>query len=201
MNAQRMNWRSKGSMLLVGIVGAAIALALTNSSARPAMGSNTETPSPSPSSLADTLQTMAWSDLQTLSKQVAFRPFLPPQLALPVDHYFDRVVWGPSSSVTQFGIFISSSDNPSAGHDAIHLDQWLVSPQDIASPRNPMVAFASVIKPVHLANGTWYEMQQPQDPDKGEWILMAQFGSVFIQMDGLDSKEALEQFAGKLTPS
>ncbi len=198
-----MNRRFKGSLLLFGIVAAAIALALTNSSARPALGSNTETtaPSSSPSSLADTLQAMALSDLQTLSKQVAFRPLLPPQLALPVDHYFDRVVWVPSSSVTQFGIFISSSDNPSAGHDAIHLDEWLVSSQDIASPRNPMVAFASVIKPVQLANGTWYEMQQPQDPDKGEWILMAQFGSVFIQMDGLDGKAALEQFAGKLTPS
>jgi hypothetical protein len=196
-----MNKRVKGSIILVGIVGAAIALALTNSTARPALGSNTEASSASSSSLADTLQTMALSDLHTLSRQVAFRPFLPPQLALPVDHHFDRVVWVPSSSVTQFGIFISSSDNPSAGHDAIHLDEWLVSSQDVANSRNPMVAFASVIKPVHLANGTWYEMQQPQDPDKGEWILMAQFGHVFIQMDGLDGKAALEEFAGRLTPS
>ena len=196
-----MNKRSKESMLLVGVVGAAIALAMTNSSARPALGSNTEAPSPSPSSLADTLQTMALSDLQTLSQQVAFQPLLPPQLALPLDHYFDRVVWAPSASVTQFGIFISSSDNPSAGHDAIHLDEWLVSSQDVASPRNPMVAFASAIKPVQLASGTWYEMQQPQNPDKGEWILMARFGSVFIQMDGLDGKAALEQLAGTLSPS
>jgi hypothetical protein len=61
-----------------------------------------------------------------------------------------------------------------------------------------MRAFAAVIKPVVRSNDIWYEMQHLHPPDQGKWILTAQLGNLFIQMDGLDTQVELEQFAGSL---
>jgi hypothetical protein len=183
--------------LAVASTGVAVIAAVLLAIAHSSVGGRAGTSSPPPQSVTAVLQTMALSDLQILNKQLGFKPYMSP--ALPVNHFYDRITWVPSSSaVTEFGVFISSSDNPSAGHDAIHFDEWLTTPAFTASPRNPMRAFAAVIKPVRLSNGTWYEMQQQHPPDQGKWILMAQFGNVFIQMDGLDTKAQLEQFAGSL---
>ena len=152
-------------------------------------------------SAAQTLQDAALTDLQTLRTQLTFHPLLPPNLTLPAGHLFDRVVWAPTPPVTGFGVFISSTLTPSAGHSAIHMDEALVTPQEQSDPRNPLVAFSSILTPVSLPNGVWYEMQQQHDPNKGEWILMAQRGAIEIEVDGLDSKGVLETFAGKLGAS
>ncbi len=64
-----------------------------------------------------------------------------------------------------------------------------------------MIAFKSLLRPVKLANGTWYEMEQQHEPWQGEWIFMAQWGQLQIEVDGLDSKTVVQQFAGSLVPS
>jgi hypothetical protein len=61
-----------------------------------------------------------------------------------------------------------------------------------------MVAFRSILRPVQLANGTWYEMQQQREPWQGVWIFMTQWGRLQIKVDGLDSKAVIQEFAGSL---
>ena len=80
------------------------------------------------------------------------------------------------------------------------MDQSLESAADLASPSFPMNAFKSVLHPVSLANGTWFEMQQQHAPWLGEWILMRRFGDVAVEIDGLTSRQDLEQFAASLVP-
>jgi hypothetical protein len=122
-------------------------------------------------------------------------------MVLPAGHLYDRVVWAPDSSsvVEGFGVFISSSADPAAGNRAIHFDEGLQTPQDLSNPRNPLVAFKSVLRSVTLANGIWFEMQQQHEPEQGAWILIARRGMVQIQIDGLDPRAVLENFAGGLS--
>jgi hypothetical protein len=180
-------------LLLIAVSALALIFAIGSKPSRTTAASADESPS-----AAQTLQDAALNDLQVLHAQLTFRPFLPPSLTLPPGHLYDRVVWAPNPPVTGFGIFISSALNPSAGHNAIHMDESLMTPDELSNPRNPMIAFASVLTPVTLANGVWYEMQQQHDPNQGEWILIAQRGTIGIGVDGLDSKEVLENFAGSL---
>ena len=122
---------------------------------------------------------------------------LPPDLALPAGHSYVKVTWSLAPPVTGFGLFISGPD-ATAGSRAIHVDEAAVTPESLMSPRNPLNALKSVLRPVSLGNGTWYEMQQQHQPWQGEWILVTHLGQIGIEIDGLDSKAQLEQFAGSL---
>lgn len=185
----------------------AIAAAGTVILARPAHGGRSisapgaPTPPPglpSPSSeSSQALNTAALHDLQQLRSELTFRPFLPPDLVLPPGHLYNRILWS-SSPATAFGMFISANSDPSLGTRALHVDEGVA---DASNPRDPLVAFASILHPVKLANGTWYEMQQQHQPLHGEWIFMSQQGGVFIQVDGLDPKGVLEGFAASLVAS
>ena len=118
---------------------------------------------------------------------------------MPTGHLYNRVVWA-SAPITGFGIFISSQD-PTAGTRAIHIDEALLSATNLVDPRYPMNAFKSILHPVTLGNGVWFEMQQQHAPGQGEWILMALRGSTAIQIDGMDLKPLLEEFAASLVPA
>jgi hypothetical protein len=118
---------------------------------------------------------------------------------LPPRHLYNRVVWA-SAPVSGFAIFISSQD-PTTGSRAIHLDEGLLSAADVVNPRYPLNAFKSILRPVRLGNGVWFEMQQQHAPWQGEWILAAARGNIAIQIDGIDSKGLLEQFAASLVPT
>jgi hypothetical protein len=139
------------------------------------------------------------NDLHLLRTELSFKPLLPPGLALPSGHRYNRVVWA-GAPVNGFGIFISSQD-PTAGSRAIHMDEGLLSAADLVDARYPMNAFRSILRPVTLGNGVWFEMQQQHAPWQGEWILIAAHGNIAIQIDGLDSKQLLERFAASLVRS
>jgi hypothetical protein len=179
---------------LVAVITLTFAFAAGRQPARPRLVGVSTTPTE-----AQALHDAALIDLQTLKTQVSFHPLLPPNFALPSGHLYDRVVWDPTPPVTGFGLFITSLANPSEGHDAIHMDEAVLTPAEQADPRNPLIAFKSILRAVQLPNGTWYEMQQQHDPNKGEWILTAQRGAVEIEVDGLDSKRILEAFAGSIS--
>lgn len=174
-----------------GILAAGVMRAHTTN---PTSGTRSPTQIAGPDQLEEEL---ALHDLRLLQTQLTFKPLLPPSLSLPPGHSYKGVVWG-SAPANGFGIFISSQD-PTAGNRAIHIDESAMSPTDLADPRFPMNAFKSVLKPVTLANGVWYEMQQQHEPEMGAWILATLRGNIAIQIDGLESREALEQFAGRLT--
>ena len=76
-----------------------------------------------------------------------------------------------------------------------------MTPADLANPSLPMNAFKSMLRPLRLSNGTWFEMQQQHAPWRGEWILMRVDGNVAIEIDGLSSKQSLTQFAASLVRS
>ncbi|HEY6471009.1 MAG TPA: hypothetical protein VI434_14710 [Candidatus Dormibacteraeota bacterium] len=139
------------------------------------------------------------TDLRTLRSELTFVPFLPSALALPAGDLYNRITWG-SAPVTGFGIFISA-ESGTAGTRAIHMDESVMSPADLANPSFPMNAFKSILRPLRLSNGTWFEMQQQHAPWRGEWILMRVDGNVAIEIDGLSSKESLTQFAASLVRS
>jgi hypothetical protein len=143
------------------------------------------------------LEVAAVKDLRALPSAMAFTPLLPAHLALPSGDLYNRVTW--ASPAGGFGVFITSPYG-TAGSRAIHMDQSLDSAADLASPSFPMNAFKSVLQPVSLANGTWFEMQQEHAPWLGEWILMRRFGNIAVEIDGLISKQGLEQFAASLVP-
>jgi hypothetical protein len=143
------------------------------------------------------LEKAAVEDLHALPSVMGFAPLLPAHLALPSGDLYNRVTW--ASPAGGFGVFITSQSG-SAGTRAIHMDQSLQSAADLASPSFPMNAFKSVLQPVNLANGAWFEMQQQHAPWLGEWILMRRFGNVAVEIDGLTSKQDLQQFAASLVP-
>jgi hypothetical protein len=145
------------------------------------------------------LQEAALQDLRTLRSELIFKPFLPSDLVLPAGDLYNRVTWG-SAPVNGFGIFISAQVG-SSGTRAIHMDESVESPADLLDPSFPMNAFKSIIRPVRLSDGVWFEMQQQHAPWKGEWILMRLYGNVAIEIDGLSSKPLLEQFAVSLVRS
>lgn len=145
------------------------------------------------------LQEAAKSDLRTLRSELTFEPFLPSGLALTAGDLYNRVTWG-SSPVIGFGIFISAQSG-TAGSRAIHMDKSVMTPADLANPSLPMNAFKSMLRPLRLSNGTWFEMQQQHAPWRGEWILMRVDGNVAIEIDGLSSKQSLTQFAASLVRS
>ncbi len=76
-----------------------------------------------------------------------------------------------------------------------------MSPADLLNPSSPMNAFKSFLRPLRLSNGIWFAMQQQHAPWRGEWILMRVDGNIAIEIDGLSSKQLLEQFAASLVRS
>jgi hypothetical protein len=145
------------------------------------------------------LQEAALKDLRVLRSALIFKPFLPSNLVLPAGDLYNRVTWG-SAPVNGFGIFISAQSG-SAGSRAIHMDESVESPADLLDPSFPMNAFKSILRPLRLSNGVWFEMQQQHAPWEGEWILMRLDGTVAIEIDGLSSKPLLQQFAARLVRS
>jgi hypothetical protein len=145
------------------------------------------------------LQQAAMNDLRTLRSELTFEPFLPSGLILPAGNLYNRVTWS-SAPVTGFGIFISAQSG-AAGSRAIHMDESVMSPADLLDPSFPMNAFRSILRPLRLSNGVWFEMQQQHAPWRGEWILMRVDGNVAIEIDGLSSKQLLAQFAASLVRS
>ena len=142
------------------------------------------------------LQEVALSDLRELRSALIFKPFLPSNLVLPAGDLYNRVTWG-SAPVNGFGIFISAQSG-SAGTRAIHMDESVQSPADLLAPNFPMNAFKSILRPLTLSNGPWFEMQQQHAPWQGEWILMRLEGNIAIEIDGLSPKQLLTQFAASL---
>ena len=136
------------------------------------------------------------NDLQTLRSELTFEPLLPSDLALPAGDMYNRVTWS-STPVTGFGIFISAQSG-AAGSRALHMDKSVMSPADLLDPTFPMNAFKSILRPLRLSNGVWFEMQQQHAPWRGEWILIRVDGNVAIEIDGLSSKQLLTQFAASL---
>jgi hypothetical protein len=145
------------------------------------------------------LQEAALKDLRVLRSALTFKPFLPSNLVLPAGDLYNRVTWG-SAPVTGFGIFISAQSG-AAGSRALHMDESVMSPADLLDPSFPMNAFKSILRPLTLSNGVWFEMQQQHAPWRGEWILMRVDGNVAIEIDGLSSKQLLAQFAASLIQS
>ena len=129
------------------------------------------------------LQEAALQDIRRLRSALIFKPFLPSKLVLPAGDLYNRVTWGSA---------------PVNGSRAIHMDESLESPTDLFDPALPMNAFKSILRPVRLSNGIWFEMQQQHAPWLGEWILMRLDGNVAIEIDGLSSKPLLTQFAESL---
>ncbi|MGH7686832.1 MAG: hypothetical protein ACREN2_08455 [Candidatus Dormibacteria bacterium] len=191
--------RLRLGLVLAGVVVslAAGSVIAARAMSAPATSGTALPPTPAPLPSLQALNAQALADLSTLKGQLGFRPWLPPNLGLPAGHSYVKVTWSSAPPVTGFGLFISGTD-ATAGTRAIHVDEAAATPQSLASPRNPLNAFQSVLRPVSLANGTWYEMQQQHQPWQGEWILTTQLGGVGIEIDGLDSKAQLEQFAGSL---
>jgi hypothetical protein len=74
---------------------------------------------------AELLSRAAVNDLQTLRAELTFKPLLPSGLTLPPGNRYNRVVWA-GAPVSGFGIFVSSQD-PTAGSRAIHMDEALMS--------------------------------------------------------------------------
>lgn len=145
------------------------------------------------------LQEAALNDLRILRSKLAFEPFLPSGLALPAGDLYNRVTWG-SAPVNGFGIFISAQTG-TAGSRAIHMDESVMSPSDLANPSFPMNAFKSILRSLRLSNGVWFAMQQQHAPWRGEWILMRVDGDIAIEIDGLSSQQLLAQFAASLVRS
>ena len=139
------------------------------------------------------------NDLRTLRSELTFEPFLPSDLALPAGDLYNRVTWS-SAPVTGFGIFISAQSG-AWGSLALHMDESVMSPADLRNPSFPMNAFKSILRPLRLSNGVWFEMQQQHAPWRGMWILMRVDGNIAIEVDGLSSKQLLAQFAASLVRS
>jgi hypothetical protein len=139
------------------------------------------------------------NDLRILRSELTFEPFFPSNLALPAGDLYSRVTWS-SAPVTGFGIFISAQSG-AAGSRALHMDESVMSPAELLDPSFPMNAFKSILHPLRLFNGVWFEMQQQHAPWHGEWILVRVDGNVAIEIDGLSSKQLLAQFAASLVRS
>lgn len=198
---ERIPFKRLALALVTAVVLSGIAfLAVYAASARPSSVRTNTTTGAAGADQPEALQQAALADLHTLLTQVSFHPLLPSGLSLPRGNLYERVVWG-SLPATSFGIFITATNNASAGSRAIHVDESYMTPSDLADPRYPMNAFKSLLQPVTLANGVWYEMRQQHDPWKGEWILMTLRGNVAVEVDGLESRAQLDAFAGSLVPA
>jgi hypothetical protein len=176
--------------------GGQVAVASVTVSPRSATGDHGIVQATEPERL---LQEAALKDLQTLRSELVFKPFLPSDLALPAGDLYNRVTWG-SAPVNGFGIFISAQSG-SAGSRAVHMDESVESPADLHDPSFPMNAFKSILRPLTLSNGVWFEMRQQHAPWQGEWILMRLDGDIAIEIDGLSPKQLLTQFAASLVQS
>jgi len=164
-----------------------------------------------PASILDdpaTLDQLAQRDLAALPARLHFSPLLPGPL--PSGFRYVRVVHPGAApgSLRAFDICISGPDD-SLGSRAIHLHEG-ESIGGADGKASPLDVYRNVLRPIALSNGTWYAMQNrdnpyPRDTPYGggiggpdDWIFMMQHGAVFIQVDGLASKETLQTFAGSL---
>lgn len=141
------------------------------------------------------LDRMAREDLARMAATYRWRVRMP--AALPAGYGYLRVNWFPDNPEQGCSVFIDGPD-PAMGNRAIHIIEQPLTPELATNPRNPLIAFRSVVRPVELANGTWQEMQQDHQPWQGSWILMSQLNGLQIQVEGLAPKSVLEQIAGSL---
>jgi len=124
-----------------------------------------------------------------------------PHLALPAGDSYFKIFALPGTPEPNLQIFITSSplDLADAGR-GVYIDESIVTPADLANPRNPLNASRSALQAVKLANGTWYELQLGESsPWPGSWELNAVRGNMFLIVQGVDSRAQLEQIAGSLT--
>ena len=193
-------WAVRGGLLAIAVLtlasGGQVAVAATTPPPRSAAEDRGTVHLTEPEGL---LQEAALHDIRVLRSALIFKPFLPSNLVLPAGDLYNRVTWS-SAPVNGFGIFISAQSGL-AGSRAIHMDESLESSADLLDPSFPMNAFKSILRPVTLSNGIWLEMQQQHAPWRGEWILMRLDGNVAIEIDGLSSKQLVEQFAVSLVRS
>ncbi len=193
-------WATRGWLLAIAVLtlatGGSIAVAPTAESPRTLDASHQKVKVTKPDRL---LQEAAMNDLRTLRSELTFEPFLPSDLALPAGDLYNRITWS-SAPVTGFGMFISAQSG-AWGSLAIHMDESVMSPADLSNPSFPMNAFKSILRPLRLSNGVWFEMQQQHAPWRGMWILMRVDGNVAIEVDGLSPKQLLAQFAASLVRS
>ena len=133
-------------------------------------------------------------DIDELGRTLMWHPRFPAQL--PAGYTYDRVIWHSDHFELGFEVFISNPDGST--NRAIHLMEQPLTPELLSNPRNPLINFKSVVRPLTLPNGVWQTMQQDHQPWQGEWIFMTQLGGLQIQVEGLASKEALASFAGSL---
>ncbi len=193
-------WAGRSGLLAIAILtlatGGSVAVAPTAPPARALDASHQAVKVTEPDRL---LQEAAMNDLRTLRSELTFEPFLPSDLALPAGDLYNRVTWS-SAPVTGFGIFISAQSG-AWGSLALHMDESVMSPADLRNPSFPMNAFKSILRPLRLSNGVWFEMQQQHAPWRGMWILMRVDGNIAIEVDGLSSKQLLAQFAASLVRS
>jgi hypothetical protein len=155
-----------------------------------------------PSCGASNLAASAVSELRDLVPQLTFRPYLLPSLALPTGDAYFKSFLDIAGQVPGNGlnIFITSKPDASDNGRGIYIDEARVTPADASNPRFPLNAFRRILKPATLSNGLWYEMQLgPDNPWPGSWELHALRGNVFIIVQGVDSREHLEEVAGALT--
>jgi predicted small secreted protein len=133
-------------------------------------------------------------DLEQLAGSLRWSARFPAQL--PAGYTYDRVIWHSDHPELGFQIFIS--DATGATNRAIHLMEQPLTPELMTNPRNPLVVFKSVVRPLTLPNGTWQTMQQDHQPWQGEWIFMIQSQGLQIQVEGMAPKALLASFAGSL---
>ncbi len=154
---------------------------------------------PSASDERTVLDEAARRDLATLPKKLSWSPLLPSTLASGFAYV--RVTTGeqPFGTIRSVDVFISGPDT-SMGNRAIHIHEGVPTPgvTGIHGKPHPMDVYHAVLQPVALSNGTWHVMQQDHSPWKGAWNFMAQRGDMFIEVDGLVSRETLQGFVATL---
>jgi len=184
------------ALISIALLGTIVAAFASKGDSRPVKLVAQVGPTPNERTILDE---QARRDLDELPKKLYWRPLLPS--SLPSGFAYVRVTTGeqPHGTIRAFDIFVAGPD-PSMGHSAIHLHEGVPTPgvTGIKGKSNPLDVYHNVVQPITLPNGTWLVMQQDHNPGKGAWIFMAQRGDLFVEVDGLGSKETLQSFVSSL---
>lgn len=165
-------------------------------------------PAPQSTDEKTTLDQLARKDLAALPSLLHFTPMLP--TSLPPGFRYVRVPHRGAlpGELRAFDIFIAGPDS-AQGSRAIHLHEG-EGIQGVQGKPSPLEVYGGVARPVVLANGTWYAMQNKDNPypkthpygggigGPDAWIFMAQRGGVFIEVDGLVARNTIEAFVASL---
>ncbi len=185
-----------GALISIALLVTTVAAFAPKGDTRPVQVVAQVAPTPNERTILDE---WARRDLSELPKKLYWRPLLPS--SLPSGFAYVRVTTGeqPHGTIRAFDIFVAGPD-PSMGRSAIHVHQGVPTPgiTGIKGKSNPLDVYRNVVQPITLPNGTWQVMQQDHNPGKGAWIFMAQRGELFIEVDGLVSKETLQGFVASL---